>query len=402
MEALSELNPHVLVRVLPEAAVTDDVLRRFAVVVATRTPRTQAVAWDTVCRAATPPVAFIAADVFGLAGFAFSDFGPAHGVRDANGEAPRSAVVVGINAVAAAASGAAAGDAAPSSRLIVHTHDGKRHNFDEGDYVVFREIESAPGGPSHPLNDGRPRKVGGCKAHSFELVLEAGDTAGDIESAGEGLVEQVKVPSVQVFESLATRELAPVPTDDAMGMLIAPDLGKFGRSEQLHVAFAAVEAWRSSHNGALPPVRDASAALECVALARAFVERASSSGLPGALAIASDDVDAGVVARVAALSQAELPALCAFFGGVVAQEVIKATGKYSPLRQWLYLDAFEVLPVGADPAAAPDAPGVLPSSEFAPAPAGSPLSRYDGVTSIIGRTLQAKIMAQVRGWVALA
>jgi ubiquitin-activating enzyme E1 len=36
--------------------------------------------------------------------------------------------------------------------------------------------------------------------------------------------------------------------------------------------------------------------------------------------------------------------LSAFFGGVVAQEVVKFTGKYSPLKQWLHLDAFEALP----------------------------------------------------------
>lgn len=34
--------------------------------------------------------------------------------------------------------------------------------------------------------------------------------------------------------------------------------------------------------------------------------------------------------------------MAAFFGGVVAQEVVKFTGKYQPLNQWLHLDAFEV------------------------------------------------------------
>ena len=34
--------------------------------------------------------------------------------------------------------------------------------------------------------------------------------------------------------------------------------------------------------------------------------------------------------------------MAAFFGGVVAQEVVKFTGKYQPLKQWLHLDFFEV------------------------------------------------------------
>ena len=36
--------------------------------------------------------------------------------------------------------------------------------------------------------------------------------------------------------------------------------------------------------------------------------------------------------------------MAAFFGGVIAQEVVKFTGKYYPLKQWLYYDIFETLP----------------------------------------------------------
>jgi hypothetical protein len=107
------------------------------------------------------------------------------------------------------------------------------------------------------------------------------------------------------------------------------------------------------------------------------------------------------VSRVAALARAELPALCAFFGGVVAQEVVKATGKYMPLRQWLYLDAFEVLPDDFVPRPAAGAPAasLVAASVFGAlrpmgpefAPAGS---RYDHLFAILGRSLQARVMAQ--------
>jgi ubiquitin-activating enzyme E1 len=36
--------------------------------------------------------------------------------------------------------------------------------------------------------------------------------------------------------------------------------------------------------------------------------------------------------------------MAAFFGGIVAQEIVKYTGKYSPLKQWLHYDIFETLP----------------------------------------------------------
>jgi ubiquitin-activating enzyme E1 len=380
---LATLNPYVRVGVLPEASISLAVLSRFHVVVATGAPRAQLVAWNAFCHAAQPAIAFIASDVLGAAGYAFSDFGPEHGVRDADGEINRSATVA---AVIKSAAGAAEGKA----RTLVQCVDTKRHNMDEGSHVLFREVKGMTA-----LNDGVPRRIVNCKAHSFELEE---DSSSWPDYSGGGVIEQTKVPIKVAFASLGERIDAPVHPSE--GMLCTPDLGKFGRSEQLHAAFQAVELFRAKHGGQLPPLRDAAAAAECVALAREWV--ASLGGNPGALALTPEEVSAEVVSRVAALARAELPALCAFFGGVVAQEVVKATGKYMPLRQWLYLDAFEVLPDDfAPPPAAGAAAGasLVAASVFGAlqpmgpefAPAGS---RYDHLVAILGRSLQAKVMAQ--------
>ena len=37
--------------------------------------------------------------------------------------------------------------------------------------------------------------------------------------------------------------------------------------------------------------------------------------------------------------------VCAFIGGFVAQEIVKAiTGKFTPISQWFYYDALELFP----------------------------------------------------------
>ena len=327
---LATLNDYVRVRVLPEPTISPAVLARFNVVVATAVPRATLVAWNAFCHAQSPAIAFIAADVLGAAGFAFSDFGPEHGVRDADGEINRSATVAGI---------------IKGARTLVQCVDTKRHNMDEGSSVIFREVQGM-----EVLNDGVPRRIVNCKAHSFEIEE---DSSAWPDYVTGGVVEQTKVPVKVAFATLAERIDAPV--HPAEGSLLTPDLGKWGRSEQLHAACQAVELFRARH-GQLPPLRDAAAAAECVALAREWA--GSLAGRAGALALSPEEVSAEVVSRVAALARAELPALCAFFGGVVAQEVVKFTGKYMPLRQWLYLDAFEVLPddfVAAPPP--PPAPG---------------------------------------------
>lgn len=48
------------------------------------------------------------------------------------------------------------------------------------------------------------------------------------------------------------------------------------------------------------------------------------------------------IRKVALYASVEVQPLAAYFGGVVAQEVVKVTGKYTPLDQWLHLDFLEV------------------------------------------------------------
>ena len=46
-----------------------------------------------------------------------------------------------------------------------------------------------------------------------------------------------------------------------------------------------------------------------------------------------------VLAKFASACSAELSPMCAMFGGIVGQEVVKAiSGKFGPITQWLYFD----------------------------------------------------------------
>ena len=57
-----------------------------------------------------------------------------------------------------------------------------------------------------------------------------------------------------------------------------------------------------------------------------------------------EQIDEMVIRNVVLYAQACISPMSAFFGGVLAQEVVKFTGKYSPLKQWLHYDIFETLP----------------------------------------------------------
>lgn len=79
---------------------------------------------NNACRSKN--VGFIYAGNLGLYGFTFVDFGDKHQINDANGEACRSSIVVDIT---------------KGEEGIVLCHDDKRHNFETGDYVTFKEVK---------------------------------------------------------------------------------------------------------------------------------------------------------------------------------------------------------------------------------------------------------------------
>lgn len=56
------------------------------------------------------------------------------------------------------------------------------------------------------------------------------------------------------------------------------------------------------------------------------------------------DIDAEVFKKAIIYSACSISPMAAFFGGIVAQEIVKYTGKYSPLKQWLHFDIYETLP----------------------------------------------------------
>ncbi len=57
-----------------------------------------------------------------------------------------------------------------------------------------------------------------------------------------------------------------------------------------------------------------------------------------------DEAVEKVFATVARLAGVQLQPMAAFFGGLVAQELVKASGKFTPLTQWAHYHSFQSLP----------------------------------------------------------
>lgn len=115
-----------------------------------------------------------------------------------------------------------------------------------------------------------------------------------------------------------------------------------GRGLEVHLSISAALDFREGA-GRWPRLHDADDAAELVRLTRE-ISRARRSvegscwgqsvqyGFPTG---EPRELDGGRIARYSRLFAAELTGFCAFLGGAAVQELIKASGKFTPIDQWV-------------------------------------------------------------------
>lgn len=119
-------------------------------------------------------------------------------------------------------------------------------------------------------------------------------------------------------------------------MLAVPDLAKFGRSDQLHAAlYGIINFVRSTKK--YPGPDDVA---QCLALSKGFMDTNKGED-EGNLNL---EIEEDVFKKSVMYSDCSISPMAAFFGGIIAQEIVKFTGKYSPIKQWLHFDIYETLP----------------------------------------------------------
>ncbi|KAJ1980774.1 E1 ubiquitin-activating protein [Dimargaris cristalligena] len=327
---LAELNQYVPVHVLTEE-LTPEVISRFKVVVVTETSLSKQLEINKITH--TGGQCFIAADIRGLFGHIFCDFGPGFVVTDTNGEEPISGMVAAIS---------------KEKEAVVTCLDETRHGLEDGDFVTFSEIKGMS-----ELNGAEPRPIKVIGPYTFSI----GDTSGFSDYVRGGIFQQVKMPKIYNFKSL--EESLKVPE------LVTSDFAKFDRPQQLHLGFQGLDAFVQANNGKLPRPHNKTDADAVLAKTQEINRAGDNIEL-------SDDL----IRQLAYGAIGQLAPMSAFFGGIVGQEVLKAcSGKFGPIMQDFYFDSLES----------------LPETELTEADCQPLNSRYDGQIAVFGRAFQEKI-----------
>jgi len=335
LNKLAELNPSVRVIATPHP-LSEELVVRHTVLVLIETSNADAIRWNKFCR--EHGIYFIKTDVNGLAGTVFNDFGLNFEVVDTNGENPEVAIVKEIT---------------PDGR--VQCVNDEILNFHENAEISFSEVKGMV-----ELNQGTYR-ISRLTPYSFFIENQGLDKFSPYISGGIATeVKRSKFIDFRTFEEGL----------QSIGEYEPTDYSKFDRGFVLHSAYKALDQFISAH-GRYPAPGSKSDAEEFIKL---FSPLNEASEMPA-------DVDSikQVLSWFAHGSSLVVNPLAATFGGIVGQEVIKAvTGKFHPINQWLFLDAFEAFPDES-----------LDESEYV-----AQGSRYDAQIQLLGKTFHQKFANQ--------
>lgn len=382
-------------RPLKELAAYDDFCRS--------TPQPSSLEADHLAPSARPTIVFLAGGVLGLAAYAFADFGPSHRISDPDGEAEVLVALTGIKVSTASVPAPAhttlgrtpsqqsesGGHLEPRAPLVLELTADRvlAGSLSEDAYVALSDT----GNWSSQLLS-VPRKVLRIKGLTMTLEANAADDFASLppHEGSAGYVRTVKMPSVIAHSALSnTLTSKPPPSvGDSMGT----------QHQALTMALlVGLDTWRAAHGGALPPLRDPAAAEEVVSEARAAGARLGLEGPFGAPFVLPEDE----VRTLAGLASVSLPALETLVGALLAQELVKVTGKFTPISQWFAFSDSSVLPPWASvpspsrtaalettPPPASDCPAL---DEFAPSG-----SRDDALVAIFGRRFQRGVVENAR------
>ncbi|KAK5624896.1 hypothetical protein RRF57_000612 [Xylaria bambusicola] len=277
----------------------------------------------------------VSANLYGLFGSIFCDFGDKFTCIDPTGENPINGIVAGID-----------------EEGLVSALDETRHGLTDGDYVTFSEVEGMEG-----LNGAEPRKVTVKGPYTFSI----GDVSGLGQYKRGGLYQQVKMPAIIDFKSISASLRDPE--------FVQSDFAKFDRPQLLHVGFEALSAYTQSQ-GRLPRPMNNEDATVLVESVKAFAKKEK-------IDLEIGENEEKVIRELSYQAQGDLNPMAALFGGLAAQETLKAvSGKFHPIKQWFYFDSLESLPANVE------------RSEALCKPIGS---RYDGQIAVFGTQYQEKL-----------
>ncbi|KAF2072851.1 hypothetical protein CYY_005828 [Polysphondylium violaceum] len=309
LDKLSNLNPYVKVKCAAEQqqhSLLDllqsdqSFLLQFKCIILTETNLETQLKMNEFCR--NNNIYFIVADVYGLNGWVFNDFGLDFKVYDKNGEDNKQVFISHIS---------------NEQQAIITTMDNHMHQFEDGDTVTFKEVFGMT-----EINNST-HKVTVLNPFSFKIPF---DTTNYSKYERGGIVSQVKSIDILNFKPLNES-------------IKSPDILLFDDTKnpyQIHLARETLYLFKENNGDQLPREHDENDFNKFISLAETINTKTKWV----------DEIDKELFKRISFTSKGKICPITSVIGAFAAQEVMKSlTGKFTPLLQWIYIDCNELISV---------------------------------------------------------
>ena len=329
---LSELNPLVNVNLMKGNDLIQDIQKKskdeeskYNLVIITEFLKKEILEKiDDLCRAEN--IGFILSLEFGIYGFVFVDFGKNFIIYDETGDEVKEYLISFITKE-------------ENGKVIINTSLSGDIKLTSNDLISFKEIEGMT-----ELNNCKPMKI---KIDGD--IIEIGDTSKFSDYISGGVLFNVKEPKTINFESFKERVNEPIKEGEEYNDPL--DFANPNIQEILRIGLLALFDFYDKNNS-LPEINNNKDAEELFNIAKYILIQKEKEeiywvkGIRSNMEIYDVDFDTIFEKTIKYLSfwaKTEICPISSFLGGVTAQEIIKYSGKYKPIHQWLYCDFSQIV-----------------------------------------------------------
>lgn len=267
---------------------------------------------DNFCR--SNKIGFIYGLSLGLSGFLFNDFGIEHYIIDIDGKENKKYFCKEISNE-------------EKAKVSVDEISEKIY-LKTNSYVTFSGLQGMT-----ELNNSKPIKILNKDGNILTLDI---DTTSFGKYLKRGFISKSKIPIKKKYKSLKDR--LEIPYEEKFN---EQDYQKAGRNELLFICLKGLNEFYLKHNKNLPEINNYLHAQEMIQIIKEIYDKEKKKDLLWTEEIQSWDEK--IVEKFSLWCRCEIPCLTSFLGGLISQEIIKFTGKYLPIDQWLFFDFFEAV-----------------------------------------------------------
>jgi len=328
MNKLSLLNPYVIVEIMKGNNIYDNIKLNLdnkeskydVVVISEFLSQEEIIKINEICR--NNRIGFIYTSELGIYGFCFVDFGNNFKVIDENGSEPQSYTIKSITKE-------------EKGVVTIDTTAGIL-KLGNNDKVVFKEIEGMI-----ELNNKEAINIKVLSNNSVQI----GDTSNYTNYISGGVMTEVKFQKEYSFKSLKERFEIPYTEED--GLPDQNDSTKSALNESVHIGLLALNKFFNEYKH-LPELNNGEQAKKLISIGKEIYEDKKKENLFWLDGLEEEFEDfqqtlENTLLRLSIWSRCEISPISSFIGGVSAQEIVKYTGKYIPIHQWIWFDFSETV-----------------------------------------------------------